>query len=134
MTTGSREQVGTRQPPWRRRGAVAALTLLLGCGGSGTTPDLGDPGTISGKTGGKTVDHVASAYFIGQGDDPSHTIVVYVFDTTVSCADLGSAGWDQTITSGTGALEMKLIGTAAGKYPVAAGRRRARGKPRSTSR
>lgn len=100
-------------------GTVAALTLLVGCG-SGPMPSVGDPGIISGKVGGKSVDTVAAAYFIGQGDDPAHTTVVYVFDTPVTCADLGSAGWDQRITDGTGALEMKLIGTRPGTYAVAA--------------
>ena len=117
----TRNYVVTKQKPRWGRCALAALTLVLGCGGSGSTPNVGDPGTISGKAGGKSVDTVASAYFIGQGDDPTHTTVVYVFDTTVSCADLGSAGWDQAITSGTGALEMKLVGTKAGKYAVATG-------------
>jgi hypothetical protein len=109
----------------RRRAALAAVALLLGCGGgSGSTSGGaggGDPGTISGKAGGKSVDTVAAAYFIGQGDDPAHTTVVYVFDTKVSCADLGAPGWDQKISDATGALEMKLIGTAPGKYAVAPG-------------
>ena len=106
------------------RGPLAAVALLLGCaGGSGSTAGGGgeNPGTVSGKAGGKSVDTVAAAYFIGQSDDPTHTTVVYVFDTKVSCADLGAAGWDTKIPSATGALEMKLIGAAPGKYAVAKG-------------
>lgn len=114
------KHAGREGPRWRGRCAVVASTMLLGCG-SGSTPNVGDPGTISGKAGGKSVDIVASAYFIGASDDPTHTTVVYVFDKAVSCVDLGSAGWDQVITDGTGALEMKLIGVAPGKYAVAAG-------------
>ncbi len=130
--------------PWRRA-ALAAIALLLGCGGTGATSGGGfstssgaggsgsgsgstsggagggDLGTISGKAGGKSVDTVASAYFIGQSDDPTHTTVIYVFDTKVSCADLGAAGWDKKIPDATGALEMKLIGAEPGKYAVAKG-------------
>lgn len=105
---------------WPRAG-LAGLALLLGCGGGSGGAVGGDAGTISGKAGGKSVDAVAAAYFIGQSDDPTHTIVVYLFDTQVSCADLGAPGWDQTIPDATGALEMKLIGTAPGKYAVAKG-------------
>lgn len=129
------------------RGALAALALLVGCGGGGSpggtstggggspgatstggggmastsTGGSGAPGTISGMAGGKTVDTVVSAYFIGQSDDPAHTTVIYVFDAKVDCADLAAPGWDKKIPNATGALEMKLIGTTPGKYAVAKG-------------
>jgi hypothetical protein len=44
--------------------------------------------------------------------------VIYVFDTAVACGDLGAAGWDTKIHDQTGAVELKLLGTAAGTYPV----------------
>jgi hypothetical protein len=61
---------------------------------------------------------VAAAYFIGKSDDPANTTVIYVFDTVVACSDLGAAGWDTKIQDQTGAIELKLLGTAAGTYPV----------------
>ena len=130
----------------RGRAALAVLALLLGCGGgagvtstgggggpaatstgggagmaSTSTGGSGAPGTISGMAGGKSVDTVVSAYFIGQSDDPAHTTVIYLFDAKVDCAELAAPGWDQKIPNATGALEMKLIGTTPGKYAVAKG-------------
>ncbi|MEO7331119.1 MAG: hypothetical protein ABI193_21260, partial [Minicystis sp.] len=71
-----------------------------------------------GSAGGKVVSQVASAYFIGQSDDPAHTTVLYLFDAPVACSDLAAPGWDTTVTNATGALELKLIGNAPGSYPV----------------
>jgi hypothetical protein len=112
-----------------QRGAVLVILALSGCGGggSGTPTTLTGSGTLQGKAGGKTVDKVAAAYLIGQGDDPAHTTVVYVFDTPVTCADISSPGWDTRVTNATGALEMKLIGTTPAKYPVATGATPAQG-------
>jgi hypothetical protein len=102
-------------------GAALGLLTLAGCGGSGGSQPASGSGTISGTAGGKTLDKVASAYLIGQSDDPAHTTTIYVFDTPVACADIGAPGWDTSIAGATGALEMKLIGTVVGKYPVATG-------------
>jgi hypothetical protein len=75
---------------------------------------------VSGTAGGHATDAVAAAYFIGHSDDPDNTTVIYVFDTAVSCHDIAAPGWDAKIRDKTGALEMKLFGTAAATYPVSA--------------
>jgi hypothetical protein len=49
---------------------------------------------------------------------PVNTTVIYLFDAKVSCSDLSAPGWDSRIADGTGALELKLLGTAPGAYPV----------------
>ncbi|MEP7125252.1 MAG: hypothetical protein ABJE95_30255 [Byssovorax sp.] len=100
---------------------ISASSGGSGSGGSGGAPSVATPGTIQGSAGGKTVDKVAAAYLIGKSDDPAHTTVVYVFDKPIACADIGAPGWDKTVTSATGALEMKLIGVAPGKYAVSTG-------------
>ncbi len=68
--------------------------------------------------GDRAFEVVADARWIGAPDDPKQTRVIYVFDKLVSCAAISDAGWDEVVTDGTQALEMKLIGTAAGTYPV----------------
>lgn len=68
--------------------------------------------------GARSFEIVADARWIGAPDDPKQTRVLYVFDKEVSCAALSAAGWDEVVTDQTQALEMKLIGTAAGAYPV----------------
>ena len=40
------------------------------------------------------------------------------FDQLVSCAALSATGWDEVVTDQTQALELKLIGTDPGTYPV----------------
>jgi hypothetical protein len=47
-----------------------------------------------------------------------NTIVIYAFDTPVSCSDLYAPGWDARIRESTGALEMKLFGKAPAEYAV----------------
>jgi hypothetical protein len=105
-----------------QRGVVLGILALAGCGSGSTGPqNTAGSGTLQGNAGGKSVDKVAAAYLIGKGDDPAHTTVIYVFDTQVACADIGSPGWDTSVPNATGALEMKLIGTAPAKYPVSTG-------------
>jgi len=112
----------------RRRDLVAvAAVAILGCGGSGAGTGgsggagAGGQGHINGHVGDHASNSVAASYFIGKSDDPAHTVVIYVLDAPVACADLGAAGWDTKVPDATGTLEMKLIGLAPGKYPVAIG-------------
>jgi hypothetical protein len=91
-----------------------------GCGSSkGVTPDGKEgTGTAMGTIGARAFDAVADARWIGAPDDPAQTRVIYVFDKQVSCSALSAPGWDGVVTDQTQALEMKMIGTDAGTYPV----------------
>ena len=102
--------------------AVALVATHVGCSSDkGVTPDgKNGSGTASGMIGDRAFEAVADARWIGAPDDPKLTRVIYVFDKLVSCAALSNAGWDAVVTDGTQALEMKLIGTATGAYPVSA--------------
>lgn len=96
-----------------------ALVALAGCS---SAPDpAGGSGTITGSFAGRAFSAVASSYRIGAPDDPARTIVVYVFDKPIGCNEISDTGWDTSISDGTQAIEMKLIGTAAGDYIVAVG-------------
>jgi hypothetical protein len=64
-------------------------------------------------------DTVSNSWLIGMPDDPQRTRVIYVLDKPVACAEIVMAGWDKTVTDATQAIEIKLIGTMAGTYPVA---------------
>src|SRR5262249_47494460 len=75
-------------------------------------------GTGTGTVAGHPFGAVGASYFIGKSDDPINTTVIYLFDARVSCSDLGAPGWDARIADGTGALEMKLLGTGKGTFPV----------------
>jgi hypothetical protein len=112
------------EPPWGRRllGLLGVLGVALGCAGKkGVTPDgHNGSGTASGTVGGRTYDAVADSRWIGAPDDPAHTRVIYVFDKLVSCDAISDTGWDEVVSDSTQSLELKLIGTAAGVYPVAA--------------
>lgn len=104
------------------------LLLLFACSGAGS--DTAGPadtaasgsGTIAGSFDGRAFDTVAASWRIGEPDDPDQTMVVYVFDQPISCADIADAGWDTRITDQTQAVEIKVVGTTAGDYPLAAGR------------
>jgi hypothetical protein len=48
-----------------------------------------------------------------------NTTVIYLFDAKVACSQIDAPGWDSRIAEGTGALEIKLLGTQVGEYPVA---------------
>lgn len=104
------------------------LLLLLACAGSGadtaapTDTAAAGSGTISGSFDGRAFDTVGASWRIGEPDDPDQTMVVYVFDNPVSCADIADPGWDTRITDQTQAVEIKVVGTTAGDYPLATGR------------
>lgn len=107
---------------------VPILFLSLACADSGG--DTAGPadtaaegsGTIDGTFDGRAFDTVAASWRIGEPDDPDQTMVVFVFDNPISCADIADAGWDTRITDQTQAVEIKVIGTSAGDYPLATGR------------
>lgn len=102
--------------------------FLLACSRPGT--DTSGPadtaaagsGTVSGSFDGRAFDTVGASWRIGEPDDPDQTMVVYVFDNPISCADIADAGWDTRITDQTQAIEIKVVGTTTGDYPLAAGR------------
>lgn len=95
------------------------LPLLAAC--ASAPADVG-PGTgsVTGAIDGRSFDTVAASWLIGAPDDPARTTVIYVFDQPVACGEITQAAWDETVTDSTQALEMKLIGTAPGAYPIAA--------------
>ena len=98
------------------------LFTLLACTSAGGDTAAGGSGTISGSFDGRNFDTVGAAWRIGEPDDPAQTMVVYVFDNPISCADISEPGWDEVVTDQTQAVEMKVIGTTAGTYALAAGR------------
>jgi len=83
--------------------------LFAACSGSGS--DTAGPadtaaagsGTIAGSFDGRTFDTVAASW-------------------RIACADIADAGWDTRITDQTQAIEIKVVGTTAGDYPLATGR------------
>jgi hypothetical protein len=108
-----------------RRHLLASYSVCLwalGCASSGSMPQSVEPpaghGTGTGTVEGHPFQSVRASYFIGESDDPVNTTVIYLFDAKVSCTELGAPGWDGRIADGTGALEIKLLGTTAGAYPV----------------
>lgn len=103
---------------------AGGLLLLAGCSSNSTPEGSTEPagsGTISGSVDGRSFDDVAAAYIIGKPDDPASTVVIYVFDTAISCSEIERAGWDETVADQSQAIEMKLIGKSPGDYPVAGG-------------
>ena len=103
------------------------LSLLLSaCSGADTAAPAdtaaAGSGTITGSFDGRAFDSVASSLRIGEPDDPDQTMVVFVFDNPISCADIADAGWDTRITDETQAVEIKVVGLTAGDYPLKAGR------------
>lgn len=100
------------------------LLFLVACSGAG--PDSGPAdtaaagsGTVSGSFDGRAFDTVGAAWRIGQPDDPEQTMVIYVFDNPIACADIVEVAWDETVPDQSQSLEMKVIGQDAGDYPIA---------------
>jgi hypothetical protein len=87
--------------------------------GSAGSGGVGGNATVHGTLGGRPFEMASSSWLIGAPDDPQQTRVIYVFDKPVTCSEISMAGWDTAITDATQALEIKLIGTKPGKYPVA---------------
>jgi len=77
--------------------------------------------TIAGTFDGRPFDKVAATYVIGAPDDPAQTVVLYLFDGAVACADISSVGWDEVVPDQTQSLEIKLIGKTPGDYVVTLG-------------
>lgn len=99
--------------------------LLAACSGPAADtpgPAAAGSGTVSGTFDGRAFDTIGASWRIGEPDDPTQTMVVYVFDNPVSCADIAEAGWDTRITDQTQAVEIKVVGLTAGDYPLKAGR------------
>lgn len=94
------------------------VSFALALAGCGHDPPAGS-GTVEGSVEGEVFDTVHASYVIGKPDDPSKTIVVYVFDTPIGCDELSRPAWDERIADRTHALELKLIGKTTGDYPVA---------------
>lgn len=100
------------------------LFLLAGCNSTDKAADTtaAGSGTIAGSFNGRTFDTVGASWRIGEPDDPNQTMVIFVFDNPISCADIVDAGWDTRVTDQTQAVEIKVIGKTAGNYPLATGR------------
>ena len=101
---------------WRGWGILVAAAA---CHPGAATPTTPGTGEVSGSVDGVTFDHVGSSWLAGQPDDPS-TTVVYLSDADLPCDTLGSPGWDARTADGSQVLELKLIGTEPGEYPVQA--------------
>ena len=101
--------------------------LWAGCGASPPTIDAGPPlsdagssdagasndagatgSTVTGSVNGTTpFGTVATALGIGAADSAA-TTVVYLFNKSVTCAELSPAGWDARITDNTEVLELVI--------------------------
>ncbi|MEZ4235435.1 MAG: hypothetical protein R3F59_04590 [Myxococcota bacterium] len=101
--------------------------LALGCAAGPVGPPGAGSGTVAGAYDGRPFDTVGAAWRIGHPDDPEQTLVVYVFDQPVDCADLASPGWDTRI-DGAQSVEIKVVGLSPGTYPVTASRTAAPGE------
>lgn len=109
----------TMPPPGDGSGPPADLRGAAPPDLRGTTPPDGaaPDNSISGSVKGHKFDTVAAAYRIGMPDDAS-TVVVYLFDRPIACAELAMVGWDARITDKTQALELKAFGTMPNTYKV----------------
>ena len=90
-----------------------------GSSDAGASNDAGATGsTVTGSVNGTTpFGTVATALWIGAADSAA-TTVVYLFNKSVTCAELSPAGWDARITDNTEVLELKMYGTAPASYAV----------------
>lgn len=76
--------------------------------------------TVTGSVTGTTpFGAVATSLWIGAADSAA-TTVVYLFNKSVTCAELSPAGWDARITDNTEVLELKMYGNAPASYSVTA--------------
>lgn len=100
------------------------LFFLAGCNGANKAADTttAGAGTIAGSFDGRTFDTVGTSLRICEPDDPEQTMVIFVFDNPISCADIAEAGWDTRVTNQTQAVEIKVVGKTAGNYPLTTGR------------
>ncbi|MDB4953997.1 MAG: hypothetical protein JWO36_1566 [Myxococcales bacterium] len=113
---------------------IITIATLAACSGSNTgagdasntidsSPTVDAPAgstTITGSVGGKGFSTVMSTYWIGMPDaDPlGPDTVIYIFDKTVACNQITTAGWDTAAgLSGGQILEMKMVGTSPRAYP-----------------
>ena len=96
--------------------------FLLACANTPADTAPAGGGTITGSFGGRPFEEVAASYRIGQPDDPDRTMVVYLFDQPIACADIVDPGWDAHIIDQTQAVEIKVVGTTAGSYPLTSSR------------
>lgn len=100
------------------------LLTLLACSGDPSSADTAaaGTGTVSGSFEGRAFDTVGAAWRIGEPDDPAQTMVIYVFDNPISCADIVDPAWDERVMDQTQSVEMKVVGTEPGDYPLSEGR------------
>jgi len=117
--------------------AVGVTLPCFGCttsddsgpGAAAQTTDAGHgTGSASGTFEGRAFEQVADSYWIGRPDDAAHTLVLYVFDRAVACAEIAEPGWDETVADQTQSIELKLIGTKPGGYPIPVNGRPATGE------
>ena len=111
------------EPRQKLRMMMCTALVLAGCASANTPEVPSEPqgtGTVSGSVDGRSFDEVAAAYIIGKPDDPVQTTVIYVFDTPIGCNQIDMTGWDETVPDQSQSIEIKLIGTSAGEYLVAA--------------
>jgi len=96
--------------------SVGAFIAALVTGCASTDPSVHGKGanTISGSADGEQpFSTLSSALWISTPDPASatgsaQTTVVYLFSSPMACDALRSAGWDQTLPSGTQYLETKM--------------------------
>lgn len=95
------------------------FALLVGCAPSPVAEVVPGSGTVSGSFDGRPFDTVGAAWRIGRPDDAAQTMVIYVFDAPIRCDEISAPAWDAVVADQTQSVEMKVVGTAPGTYPVA---------------
>jgi hypothetical protein len=66
---------------------------------------------------GKKFTSVATALYAGKPDDAA-SVVIFLFESPVQCAQVSSPGWDSRIQNGSQVLELKLLGQTPMVYHV----------------
>jgi hypothetical protein len=73
--------------------------------------------SISGTIDGAPFNTAASALWLGKPGDAG-TVIVYLFSTPATCANVTTKGWDGQLTFPTQTLELRLAGNTATTYAV----------------
>lgn len=86
-----------------------------GTSGGGTSTS-GGGNSVSGSITGKQWTNVKNAYWMGKPSAGSAPVLIFLFETSMACADITVANWDKLVTSQL--LEIGVIDTAIRAYQV----------------
>jgi len=100
--------------------AAAALGLAACGGGPRPPPSTADPtaGMIAGAVRGTTWTSLANTYWAGKMVTGAPTVVIFLFEAPVKCADIVNLNWDKTSTGARQILELGLLDATARTYQI----------------